>query len=165
MDQRNVARSTNYLFTIGENRDVTFSAQNSNVTSVMLGQTPFPTGAKDLFIPSNKFEEEPLSIQFILSEDFREWEYIYKWMLKCKNNGNSHLEQTKPCEVTPLTAQNRESVHFVYTDCWPFQMDEITYSVQGESVVLAFNVSFRYNRFMFTDRNGNVIDQEWNKDL
>jgi len=163
MEQRDLARSVNYLFTVSDNRDATYNVQSANVADINLGVTPFGSRYKDLFIPSNKIETENLIAQILISDDHREWLYFYKWMLKCKNNGPNNY--ALPCELTALDSQNQESTRFIYLDCFPTNMEGIQYSSAGESTVLSTTVSFRFNQFKIVDVNGNEIDESWNGDL
>lgn len=164
MEQRNVARSTNYLFVIGEDRDLTYNVQSSNVCDLLLGSTSFATGAKDLFLPSNKLETETLTMQILVSEDHREWIYLYKWMLKLKNNPS--MEYSQPCELIALDANNSPSTKFVYHDCFPITVDAQQYSVlQTADTALVFNTVFRFNKLVVISPDGESIDDSWDGDL
>lgn len=165
MEQRDLARSVNYLMTVGENRDVAYSIQGSNVADLTFGQAPFGSGKKDLFLPTNKLETEPLNVQMLVSSDHREWLFFYKWMLKCKNNDSAHLTQVLPCEVTALDAQGQESTKFIYLDCFPISLEGLQYSSIGQSVVLTTSVTLRYNQMKVIDTDGTEIDDSWNGDL
>ena len=165
MEQRDLARSVNYLMTIGDSRDVAYSVQSTNVADLTFSQTPFGQGKKDLFLPSNKLETEPLNIQLLVSSDHREFIYFYKWMLKCKNNDRAHLEQTKACEITALDANGNLSTKFIYLDCFPMQLEGLQYSSVGQSAVLTTGISLRYNQFKIIDVNGEEIADDWNGEL
>ena len=60
MEQRDLSQSTQYLFIIGENRDITYQAQSSNVANLTLGTAVLGAQAKDVFIPGNKLTTDPL---------------------------------------------------------------------------------------------------------
>lgn len=156
------ARSTNFLLTIGDDRKLTWAAQNANVTEIILGSTIFSSGQKELKVPSNTMNQSPLVTDILLSEDFDEWIALYKWMLRCKNRNGSHLNETKPISLTLLTAQNKPTTTFVYEDAWPTEMSGIQYAVDTDgSTVLTTTVMFEYNRFIVETANGERIDESY----
>jgi hypothetical protein len=160
----NEARSNNFLFTIGEDRQTTMAVQSSNVTGMVLGQTPFPSGAKDLMVASNKVDNDPVQLSIILSEDYREMVTIYKWMLRCKNNNAAHISEIKTCQLIALDSQNRESTKFVYQDCLPVEMTGIELMVnEDQSNILVCNVTLAYNKFKIITSTGEEIDETYGK--
>lgn len=160
----NEARSTNFLFTIGEDRETTMAVQSSNVTGLVMGQTPFPSGAKDLMVASNKIDNDPLQVSILLSEDYRELITLYKWMLKAKNSNAAHIDEVKPCQLIALDAQNRESTKFVYMDTMPVSIEGVELMVnEDQSNVLVLGVTFAYNNFKIITSTGEEIDESYGK--
>lgn len=160
----NEARSHNFLFTIGEDRETTMAVQSSNVTGMVLGQSPYPAGAKDLMVASNKIDNDPLSVSILLSEDYREMVAVYKWMLRCKNSNVAHLEEVKPCSLIALDSQNRESTKFVYLDCMPIEIQGVELMVnEDQSNVLVMPVTLAYNKFKIITPTGEEIDESYGK--
>ena len=162
LGHQNEARSTNYLFTIGFNRELTFSAQSSNINELTMGQTPFMSGAKDLKLPSNKVDNGPLTVGIVLSEDYNEWVEIFKWMMLCKNTNGAHLSQTKPCELVTLDAQSQPGTRFVYGDCFPIELGGAQLAVNDDgSNVLVTDVTFAFNKFHIQLPDGTIIDEQY----
>lgn len=165
MSHLNYARSINYLFSLAENRDISFAVQSTNITDITTGETPFPTGPKDLYLPSNKVETTPATIRVLVSEDYSEWLFFYKWLLKIKNSSMADEDLRKGCELVTLNAQNEPTVKFSYLDAFPTSISGLEYSIQEEARVLTFDVTLRYNIFTVTDKDGNIYDDNWNGDL
>lgn len=163
------ALSGNYIFNINGNRKLSFGVQSTNVADIILGITTFSTHKKDLYLPSNKLETETLVCQFICSEDMYEWFYIYKWLLKNKNNSSSINSNAYdfmfPCELVALDAHNQPAARFKYTDCFPFTIDALQYTTIDDSEVITFTSVLRYNDFIAIDKDGNEIDIDWNGEL
>jgi len=156
------ARSTNYLFTIGQDRELSFAVQNSNVTEVNLNTTPFPVGPKDLKLPSNKAEMSSLTIDFVVSEDYNEWVEIFKWIMICKNKNNSFWDHVRFCELTALDSQNQPTVRFKYKDVFPTLLEGITYAVNDEnSNTIVSGATFEYNEFYIELPDGTIIDEKY----
>lgn len=162
MEQRNVARTTNYLFVFDKQRDNTFAVQSSSVADLDLGETPFGAQPKDLYVPSNKITSAPVVVQFLLSEDHREWIEMYKWMLAIKNSlGSPYPDLVRTCELMALDSQNQPATKFLYFDCFPINISAIQYTSLGESDALTFDVTLRYNRFRVVTPSGEIIDEDY----
>lgn len=156
------ARSTNYLLTIGDDKELTMAAQNANIADISLGATLFYSGLKELKLPSNTINLSPFVADIILSEDMAEWLTIFKWMLKCKNTNSSHLEQTKPISLTSLSAHSSPIAEFIYTDAWPMEMSSVQYAINSEgSEVLTTTVTFEYNILTVVTSTGERIDESY----
>jgi len=159
---KNEARSGNFLFIIGENREMMMAAQSCNIADMTLGYAPFPTRYKDLFIPGNKIETDPLIVSYIISEDWNEWLYIYKWMLSTKNTNDAHLSQTKTCEIITLDSQNQQGVRFRYLDCTINTMEGVQLAIDDDgNKVITSTTTVRYNEIQVIDTQGNVIKYDY----
>lgn len=159
--QNHEARSTNFVFSIGYDYELTFAVQTTNITDISLGETYFMTGVKDIKMPSNKVTNAPLMVDFILSEDLVEWIEIYKWVMQCKNFSNP-MDATRPCSLILLNSQSQKIVTFDYSDVFPIEMAGIQYSIAEDgSNVLTLSTTFSYNRLKVTDKNGNIIDEQF----
>lgn len=165
MEQRNASRTTNYLFVFGDNRDVTYSVQSSNIADLTLGETLYGARPKDLFVPSNKIDTAPLIIQFLLSEDHREWLDCYKWMLQLKNAKQTIFPGlARTCELTSLDSQNQPSTKFIYKDCFITNISAIEYTSLADSTVLTFDATLRYNQFDVVTADGEIINEQYGVD-
>ena len=161
------ARIGNYLFTIGDKPNLQFSVTGSNVADITLNTTYFPTGDKDIYLPSNKIETDPLVITFLISEDYSEWLEIYKWILNVKNSAsmNRYEELFQTCELTALDSQNQPTVRFQYSDCFPITLEGIQYVTDDENNRIASTTStLRYNRMKVVTPSGEVITESYGKD-
>lgn len=152
------ARSTNFIFVIGADRELSFAVQTTNVTDITLGETLYMTGIKDLKLPSNKITNAPLVVDFLLSEDLHEWLEIYKWLLTAKNTGTGF----RPCDLLIVDSQNQPVLTFTYSDVFPIEMSGLQYAVNTDSsTVMSFTATFAFNTFKVTTRDGQVIDEQY----
>lgn len=161
---KNEAREGNYVFVIGDDRELSLSVQTSNVAGVNFGETIFATRYKEVVVPSNKVDMEPLVCDFLLSEDYSEWIEIYKWMMVCKNSNNPIIDYTKNCTLITLDSHSREGTKFHYTDVYPSNLSGIQQTTNTDnSPVLTFNVTFAYNKFSIETSSGTIIDEDYIK--
>ena len=157
------ARSTNFLLTVGTSKQLRFAVQSSNITEVILNFTAYPSTGKDLRIPSDKVELQPLIVDFIVSEDYSEWIEIFKWMMTCKNTQSQRYEEyTRTCELIALDSQNQPVVSFIYDDCWPTSLEGITLAINDtESNVVTSTTTLQYNKFKIRLKDGTIYDEQY----
>ncbi len=156
------ARLANFIFTVGTNKEFNLSVQSANINEISAGGAPFPTGKKDLVLPSNKIENSPLVIDFLVSQDYNEWVMIYKWMLECKNNNGTHLTHIKTCTLTALDSQNQPGTEFIYQDAFPIELTGVEHDVRVDTTdIITATVTLRFNKFKVVMPNGEVIDEQY----
>lgn len=83
----NPLNNTSYQFTITRLPNIVWSCQSANLPGLALGNaeqmTPFTRIPRE---GNATFED--LSIQFIVSEDMKNWYEIYQWIRQCTNIDN-----------------------------------------------------------------------------
>lgn len=158
------ARNGNFILIVGEDRELMFSVTDSNVADITLNTTYFATGDKDVYLPSNKIETDPLIVTFIISENYKEWITIFKWIMKLRNNPT--LEYVSPIELIALDSQNRPSTRFLYSDCFPISLESIQFSLNNEgNQVITTTTTFRYNKMKVITSDGETIDENYGKGI
>ena len=157
------ARSTNFIMTIGNRKGLRLACQTTNLTEATLNFTPFGARMKDLKIPSDKVLFGPLTIDFVISEDYNEWIELFKWMMTCKNSPPDRYEDyVEACELTMLDSQNQPIVSFIYQDAWPTSLEGTTYAVNDTgSNVITSSCTFEYNKFKIKLKDGTEIDESY----
>lgn len=158
------ARSGNFIFIVGENNDLTLSVVSSNVADITLNAAMYPTSDKDVYIPSNKIETDPLVLSFIVSEDFSEWIGIYKWILEAKNYNGDYERIIKTCTLIALDSQNEQTVSWTYTDCWPMTLESMQFMLDNDNnQVLTTTSTLRYNKMKVKGVDGEEITEDYGK--
>lgn len=159
MKQFNTAKSTQYIFTIGEDRDLTFKLQNASIGSVNLGSTMFPNRYLDFEIPNNKLEFGPMSLSILLSENLTEWFNIYKWMIRCAVNQSSHIEEVLNGELTVLNAENQPVMRFKYKGIFPLTLSDVLYSIVDDEITQRLELTIKYESYSVTNiLTGETLD-------
>lgn len=145
--QLNPAKSTSYIFTITNRKDLSFRIQNTSVGSVNLGAAPFPMQALDALVPGNKLDFGPMNMRILISENLVEWFEIYKWMIDITKTNDAYLSQTETAELTVLDSQNREVMRFIYTGVFPLTLGELSYSLVDEEETLVADLTVSFDKF------------------
>lgn len=146
--QQNPAKSTSYLFTIGDDRDLSFKVRDPSIGSVNLGSTMFPTRYLDLELPNNKLEFGPMSLRVLLSETLGEWFNLVKWMVDITETNGAHLESTVDAELDILNAQNIPVLRIIYKSVYPLNLGDIIYGYDGEEVTQTCELSVKYDYYV-----------------
>lgn len=146
-EQFNPAKSTSYFFTITNRRDISLKLQNTSLGSVNLGTAPFPTRYADLNIPDNKLDFGPMSLRFLVSEDFSEWFNIYRWMNAIVRTNDAHMSKTESAELTILNASNIPIIRIIYKGVFPISMGDVLYSVTDEETSLVCDLVIQYDTY------------------
>lgn len=155
------ARNTNFIFMVGNDRQLSFSVQTSNVADVNMSPAYWPTGPKRIKYPDNTVEQVPLVIDMLVSEDMNEWIEIYKWIMDCKNTNNG-LDKAKPCFLQVLDSQNKPGVTFRYSDAFPIDLSGLQYvTTEDGSRILTVTCSLEYNQFSIELPSGEIIDESY----
>lgn len=161
MEQKKEARNGNFILVIGQDRDLSFSVQSSNVADVSLGFVQYPTGPKAAKIPDNTVTQTPLVVDLIISEDISEWIECYKWMMDCKNSNNG-LDKAKPTFLQVLDSQNQPGTEFIYSDAWPIELSGLQYVTTDDGLrILTSTLTMEYNLFSIRLPNGVIIDESY----
>lgn len=144
--QQNSAKSTSFLFTVTNRKDLSFKIQNSSVGSVNLGAAPFPMRAIDALVPGNKLDFGPMNLRVLMSEGLTEWFDLYKWMIEITKSNAAHLDNVETAELTVLDSQNREVMRFIYTGVFPLTLGELTYSLVDEEETLVADLAITFDK-------------------
>lgn len=145
--QFNPAKSTSYIFTIANNRDLTFKLQNASIGAVNLGTAPLGSRYIDLNLPDNKIEYGPMALNVLLSEDLQEWFHLYKWMTNITRTNDAHLSLVHDAELTIMNAHNVPIMRFTYKNLYPISLSDIIYSVTDEETTLICPIVVQYDSF------------------
>lgn len=145
--QFNPAKSTSYYFTVTNNRNISLKLQNTSLGSVNLGVAPFATRYSDLNLPDNKLEFGPMTLRFLVSEDFTEWFDIYRWMNDIIRTNDSHLSKVEDGELTILNASNIPIIRVVYKGVYPISLGDLLYSVSDDETSLVCDLVIQYDTY------------------
>lgn len=148
------AMNTRFRFNLTNYRGFSLRLQKVPAAPVTLGATNIPTpGLADINLPSNKFTFDPITLDFIVSEDYDEYFAILDWMQECRVTEDYEAVEERG-ELELLNSQYQPVGHIIYKDIWPSEVGELTYETDGEAVILKCTVTCFYSDIDWKKVNG-----------
>lgn len=145
--QFNPAKSTSFVFTVSNRRDLSLKIQSSSVGSVNLGSAPFPSRWVDMNVPGNKLDYGPMTMRVLVSEDLHEWVDLYKWMIEITQTNDAHLSQVEHGELTILNSENIPVLRFIYKGVYPLTLGDLQYSLVEDETTLVCDLTVDFSSF------------------
>lgn len=91
-------------------------------------------GRADINIPSNKFNFEPITLDYLVSEDYSEYLDILDWMDVARSI-DDFTQSEERGELELLNSQFRPVLRFTYLDIWPTEVGELTYESDVDQAI------------------------------
>ena len=157
-------QSTKFILTFPRITATQFFCQAVNIPAVHTNNTEQNTPFSDLAIPGDKFQYEPLIVEFLLDEELLSWRVVHDWMrgiafptdfqeyrnLKhlSKYSEQVPFPQYADAEITTLSASNNPKVKFKFKDCFPINLSGINMDIRvGADHTMVATATFRYKRY------------------
>lgn len=157
-NQQNAAKTSNYVASITDVTTLNLSNQSATVPTITLAnQEHFGKAQRSARrIPDNIVTYEPVVLEFILSEDHREWIDCYNWIKDCVDKNDDEYEKT--IEVTCYDAQQQFSHAYIYKNCLPSVLSGIRLVLNEDSTYLSSDITIEFESVAIRDKNGNVTE-------
>lgn len=146
-----VAKNNRFIFNIIGYRNLSMKIQTTSIGGLNAGMAPFPGRSVDLLLPSNKIDFSPMSVRVIVSEDWREWMEMVKWMYEIPGYNDAHLQQVNDAILTLLNANNVPIVEIQYKACYPISMTEMDMTLIDEETTVTFDLTLSYDSYTVTN--------------
>ena len=133
------ARNLNYMtgtrstLVLGDKRDIQFTALDWSIPGVSLNAAIQATPHRDLRVPGDKMQWDPLVIKFIVNEDLTNWLEAFNWLVSIgAPQDYSQYEGLgfQDATVTIYDSHNNVSRRVKFTDCIPVSLSQIDFSSQ-----------------------------------
>jgi hypothetical protein len=145
--QFNTTKSTSFLFTISNKRDLTLKVQSTSIGAVNLGSAQFPIRQTQLTVPDNTLQFDPMTIRFIVSEDLSEWFSVLQWMVDITQTNDAHLTRSEVATLSVLNMNNQEVMRIVYKSIFPITLGDLLFSVVDEEISLSCDLALDYDSY------------------
>lgn len=138
------ALNTRFRFIVTGQRSLTLRLQKVPLAPRTLGVTVMNTRDGILNLPSNKIEYMPMVLEYIVSEDYREYFDILDWMDACKDNDEfQSVEERADLEL--LDSDYNTRGRFVYECVFPSEVGELTYETDSDATILKGTVTVYFS--------------------
>lgn len=166
-DNLNHLREKNVKAQLTVSRIPTINFFTTTVTmpGFTIGQIERPGLNKILPEPGNTLEKDPLTVQFIVDEDLKNWLEIYQWMLgmgfpesfkkSCEwiESQDGALGETHPyksnLQILLLKNSMFPNYRFTFHNAFPINLDGFDLTFAGTDEAVVSNVTFTYSHMTF----------------
>lgn len=154
----NQARSNRFKFMIiNENSpNLNLSVQGVPIPGVILNTLDIYVEGRGLSLPDNNITYDPLVVDFMVSEDFREWVEIYQWLVDAMTT-ESYEQHMHDCVLTILDSHQKPILKFTYFACTPSELAGISMSYQDDSSVLKSSLTLLFSTMKVEVLGGGVV--------
>lgn len=145
----NISSINNVEMVISRCPNVTFNLTTIPLPTVSIGPTTIPTSAGDYPVPSNKATYDPMTVEFIVDENFDSYVEILNWINEMKTGLNGKLDGLlSDIHVRILSNSKVPLKTFVFHDAFPTILNEVQlgYS-QGDDTPIICSATFHYAWF------------------
>lgn len=165
----NYATANGFMLSITKLPNIEFFCTEANIPGITLPaiDTNFPLSMVP--VPGDIMTFDPLTIQFLIVEDFSNYEAIFNWMIGLgfpesndqyrnfiqSQDTNLYGELAKGYSdgfIQPLNGQNNSTRTFRFVDMFPTRLESLQLSsILTDVVYLAGVATFEYNYFKIED--------------
>jgi T4-like virus tail tube protein gp19 len=156
-----------FIFAVQKLPELSFFCQQVSLPELRIGVAHQASSVHDIKIPGETAEYTPLSLSFLVDENFSNWKAVYNWMigltypeghflysnfLKSATNANSRTELAKGYSDATLyildnTNSPLQSITFV--DAFPVSLSALPFDSTTEDVkYLTATVDFEYSYYV-----------------
>jgi len=149
MSFENTTTQSNFLFTIAALPQTQFALTSATLPSIIVGQSNYPSRNHNIPIPGTHVEYDPLTLEFIVEEDFSNYIEVLNWCERCRAGSGQTLQQMfSDGELTILSNNKQPIVSFGFEGLFPNVLGEIQFTTQDEADVQVCNLTLRFTRFV-----------------
>lgn len=155
-----------FMFSIAKLPDISYLCQEVNLPSASLPENEFATPLVNIAIPGDRMEFQPLTIQFLIDSEMKNYTSIFDWMnglgfpqsndqfTSYTGSSQDQLQSTKfysdaTLQILGNTNNNLKSVKFV--DVFPTSLESLVFTSTSQDVqYLVGSATFKYTYYTFT---------------
>jgi len=142
------ARSTNFSVHINELPYITYYTTDVMIPGINLAGTKIQAPTGSVPISDNKIEYDPITLGFIVDENYNSFKEAYQWMIKHGSPTSGRLSNSEIPEITihvaALDSNKNPTVVFKFIDVHPVSIGEITFNSQGDNEVVTCDLTCMY---------------------
>lgn len=145
--QTNVLKPQNFSVSFKRIPNVVFHCRQVPLPTISVQQINIPTGEGFPWnVPGTSTNYEPFVLMFAVDEDLKNYNELFDWLEEIRKEDFDEEKHTQDASVILNTNKNRGNVEFIYENCWPMNMTEITFNVNDETPEAMCTVIFSYTK-------------------
>lgn len=156
----NLLQPSKFILTFPRITATQFFCQATNIPGISVQNTTQYNPFRDIPIPGDKINYQPLDVEFLVDEELQSWLTIYYWINgysfpktfeEYKNlntlskNVNTRDPQYADAELKILSTTNKNVLSFKFADCFPTSLSGINLDIRiGSERTVTASASFLY---------------------
>lgn len=143
------ALNTNFVFKFTKCPQLTYNIQSVTFPSVTIGEIHTPWQNHKGYFPDNVLEYDSLVVNFLVAENFADYDYIFKRMKECQTpNEDTIRENFDDLHVFRLDSNKEPIFDIVFKDAFCTNLGSLDYMSNVSDADGLFCVAtFRYQTF------------------
>lgn len=155
-ENTNFLQSTKFSFVLPGLPFATYFCQTVLFPSISTSEAPQPTPFSDVYRYGDKLQFDPLTITFLVDEDFRTWEQSFQWLSYLTNPVKfkqfEHMFRSRYYDgiLTFNTNSNVPNLRCKFLHCHPISLGSIQLATSDSAQITPIcDLTLRYDRFEF----------------
>lgn len=153
--ERNPALATSFRMMITGMPQLTYMVQTVQLPGMSMAGVEAPYRNHQGTVPSNRAEYDPLSLTFLVDENYENWDELRQWMIF--NTTEPPLNERMRDLTLHILGSNKDPrAELVFRGAFPTMLSELPLeSATGEPNAIIANVTFRYQKYDFVRKDEN----------
>lgn len=142
----NVARNNTFEFQISGYKTISLTCQEVPVSGITNGQALIESSPFDLYVPDNRLDFDPLTINLLVDDKMTSWFEAADWLYKVQQTDDAHLSLSTVA-ILVIQDNNFQPIMTVeYNGVVPVGLGQIQYLTNDGNVTeITAAFSFRYD--------------------
>lgn len=156
MSDFNLLQTNSFTFNLLRSKETTFRVTSCSVPAVSVPPAEDGYGGGTQYFPGTFNEFDPVTLRFIVDEDLKNYEEIYRWITQQRYAiGSDYIPKDESDKLlvsdgvlTTLTNNSRPNRAFYFKDMFPVELGSIDFdTTSGTTEPVTCSVTFRYSYF------------------
>lgn len=145
---RNPALGTSFKLEIPGEEQLNYFVQKTSLPSVSMNGIDTPYRNNQGALPSNRIDYEPVSMEFIVDEDYDNYDSIRMWMHRIEKNNRPLIQELSDISLFLTSSNKRINKKVVFYSAFPVYLTEIPLeSATSDANLSTCTVIFRFQYF------------------
>lgn len=145
---RNPALGTSFKLEVPGLEQLNYFVQKTSLPSVSMNGIDTPYKNNQGALPSNRIDYEPVSFEFIVDEDYDNYDAIRQWMHRIERNNRPLIQELADISLFLTNSNKRINKKVVFYSAFPVYLTEIPLeSSTSDTDPVSCTVIFRFQYF------------------
>lgn len=127
-----------------------YTVQLGSIPDMSVEGAPFNTPKRSILVSADRIVYSPLSLTFIVDENFTNYKEIHDWMFGMVGQGDAGVRKTRDLTLIIYNSSNNVVQQIQFVDAHPTSLSSLPFEVTASTVnYLTAAVDFNYSYYKF----------------